>query len=48
VHVLSCGREALRADVRKVEGDVFVPTEGREPPMNLWRLLSSSSGAARG
>jgi len=33
--------------VRKVEGDVFVPTEGREPPMNLWRLLRSSSGGAR-
>ena len=46
--VLPCGREALRADVRKVEDGVFAPTEGCEHPMDLWRLLRSSSGGVRG
>jgi hypothetical protein len=32
--------ETLRADVRKIEGSVFAPTQDHEHSMNVWRRIA--------
>lgn len=32
--------ETLRADMRKLEGDVFAPTQTHEHSLNLWRRIA--------
>lgn len=32
--------ESLGADVRKVEGEVFAPTQRHEHTMNIWRRIA--------